>query len=134
MVQVEKRAVEAGLAHLWSPLVSSTIMCFLRRWALTYLAPPEAIYQEISPAFLTAFGRDTEGAKWTVNFLLEKSLSNITRLSSEPAVLEDTIILITSFADSRVILLLLLLVARLAEPPHFGCSGLFFSRAAPAPT
>jgi hypothetical protein len=101
-LQVEKRAVEAGLAHLWSPLVSSTIMWFLRRWSLTYLATQEAIYQEISPAFISAFGRDTEGAKWTVNFLLEKVLSNTTRLSSEPAVLEDTISLLTSFADTKV--------------------------------
>ena len=101
---MERRAIEAGLAHLWSPLVSSSIMWFLRRWALTYLSTQEAIYQEISPAFITAFGRDTEGAKWTVNFLLEKSLSNITRLSSESTVLEDTICLLTSFADSKVLL------------------------------
>ena len=103
--QVEKRAIEAGLGHLWSPLVSSSIMWFLRRWSLTYLATQEAIYQEISPAFLSAFGRDTEGAKWTINFLLEKALSNITRLSSEPSVLEDTISLLTSFADTKVVFL-----------------------------
>ena len=94
--------MEAGLIHLWSPLVSSTVMWFLRRWSHTYLATQEAIYQEISGALLTAFGRDTEGATWTVNFLLEKCISNLTRLNSEPDVMKDTIGLILSFADSRV--------------------------------
>ena len=32
----------------------------------------ESYYQEISLALVTAFGRDTEGATWTINFLLEK--------------------------------------------------------------
>jgi len=101
LTEVEKRAVEAGLLHLWSPLVASTVMWLLRRWSLTYLATQEHIYQEISSALVTAFGRDTEGATWTVSFLLEKCLSNLTHLSSEHQVLEDTIGLILSFADSK---------------------------------
>ena len=101
-MKVEKRAIEAGLVHLWSPLVASTVMWFLRRWSITYLATQEAIYQEISSALVTAFGRDTEGAGWTVSFLLDKCLSNLTRLNSEPDVLDDTIGLILSFADSKV--------------------------------
>ena len=105
-MKVEKRAVEAGLIYLWSPLVASSLMWFLRRWALTYLAPQEAIYQEISSALVTAFGRDTDGAKWTVNFLLEKCLSNLNRFSSDHDVLKDTIGLILSFADAKVCLVL----------------------------
>ena len=101
-VKVEKRAMEAGLVHLWSPLVASSLMWFLRRWSLTYLATQEAIYQEISSALVTAFGRDMDGAKWTVNFLLDKCLSNLTRFNSQHDVLEDTIGLILSFADSKV--------------------------------
>jgi len=101
LTEVEKRAVEAGLVHLWSPLVASSIMWILRRWSLTYLATQEAIYHEISSALVTAFGRDTEGAKWTVNFLLDKCLSNLTRLNSEHDVLQDTVGLLLSFADSK---------------------------------
>jgi len=101
LIEVEKRAMEAGLVHLWSPLVASSLMWFLRRWSLTYLATQEAIYQEISSALVTAFGRDTDGAKWTVNFLLDKCLSNLTRFNSQHDVLEDTIGLILSFADSK---------------------------------
>merc|ERR1719341_3193503 len=92
--EVEKRAVEAGLVSLWSPGIGSTVMWFLRRWSLTYLATQEGYYQEMSIALCTAFGRDTEGAAWTVNFLLEKILSNLTQLNSEPAVVEDIIRLV----------------------------------------
>jgi len=99
--EVEKRAVEAGLVSLWSPEIGSTVMWFLRRWSLTYLATQEGYYQEMSIALCTAFGRDTEGAAWTVNFLLEKILSNLTRLHSEPAVVEDSIKLLVSLADCK---------------------------------
>ena len=60
------------------------------------------MYQEISPAILSAFGRDTEGCSWTINFLLDKCLSNLTRLNTDKDVLEDTVSLILSFADSKV--------------------------------
>merc|ERR1719341_1439338 len=99
--EVEKRAVEAGLVSLWSPEIGSTVMWFLRRWSLTYLATQEGYYQEMSIALCTAFGRDTEGAAWTVNFLLEKILSNLTQFHSEAGVVEDTIRLLVSLADCK---------------------------------
>ena len=99
--EVEKRCVEAGLMSLWSPEMGSTIMWFLRRWSLTYLATQETYYQEISIALCTAFGRDTEGSAWTVNFLLEKILSNLTQFHSEAGVVEDTIRLLVSLSDCK---------------------------------
>ena len=99
--EVEKRCLEAGLVSLWSPEIGSSIMWFLRRWSLTYLATQEGYYQEMSIALCTAFGKDTEGAAWTINFLLEKILSNLTQLNSEPGVVEDTIKLLVSLADCK---------------------------------
>ena len=99
--EVEKRCVEAGLMSLWSPEIGSSIMWFLRRWSLTYLATQETYYQEISIALCTAFGRDTEGSAWTVNFLLEKILSNLTQFHSEAGVVEDTIRLLVSLSDCK---------------------------------
>ena len=55
----------------------------------------------MSIALCTAFGRDTEGAAWTVYFLLEKILSNLTQLNSEAGVVEDTIRLLVSLADCK---------------------------------
>lgn len=45
--EIEKRAIEAGYVSLLSPEVSSTVMWFLRRWALTYLLAQECYYSEI---------------------------------------------------------------------------------------
>ena len=73
----------------------------LRRWALTYLATQEAYYQEISQALCTAFGRDTEGASWSVNFLLEKILCNLRHQTGEQGVMEDTVLLLVSLADCK---------------------------------
>jgi hypothetical protein len=99
--EVERRAVEAGLGGLWSPEVSSSLLWLLRRWALTYLATQENYYQEISQALCAAFGRDTEGAAWSVNFLLEKVLSNLGHCGAEPGVVEDTVLLLVGLAESR---------------------------------
>jgi len=99
--EVERRALEAGLGGLWSPEVSCSLLWLLRRWSLTYLATQEAYYQEISPALCTAFGRDTEGAAWSVNFLLEKILSNLGHQAGEPGVTSDTVRLLLSLADCK---------------------------------
>jgi len=98
---VERRAMEAGLGQLWSPEVSCSLLWLLRRWSLTYLATQEAYYQEISQVLSAAFGRDSEGAAWSVNFLLDKILSNLTRQAGEPGVLEDTVRLLVSLADCK---------------------------------
>ena len=71
-VFTERRAVDAGFKTLLSPEVSSDIMWFLRRWVLTYLAGQENLYADISLAILAAFGQNTDGAAWTISFLLEK--------------------------------------------------------------
>lgn len=90
-----------GFASLLSPEVSSTIMWFLRRWVVTYLSLQESFYSEISYALVTAFGQNTEGAAWTISFLLAKVISNLTCLNSEPNLVQDTILLLVSLVDSK---------------------------------
>ena len=99
--EIERRAVEAGFKTLLSPEVSCSIMWFLRRWVLTYLAGPENCYSDISHAFLAAFGQNTEGAAWTIGFLLEKIISNLTAMNSEPSVVQDTVKLLVAMVDSK---------------------------------
>ncbi len=78
-------------------------MWFLRRWAVTYLSFQESFYSEISPALLKAFGQNTEGADWSVSFLLSKILSNLvsSELNSEPTLVQDTVLLLVSLVDSK---------------------------------
>jgi hypothetical protein len=101
LAEVEKRAVEAGFATLMSPEVSSTIMWFLRRWVLTYLSVQETYYAEISMAIVAAFGQNTEGAAWTIDFLLAKIISNLTAMSTEPNLVQDTVLLLIALVDGK---------------------------------
>ncbi|OWF40176.1 Exportin-4 [Mizuhopecten yessoensis] len=101
LCEVEKRALQAKMAGSLSPQVSASIMWFLRRWSLCYLLPDENYYSQVSPAILSAFGRDSEGAQWTIQFLLEKILSNLSCWFGEDGILEDTLSLLNSFVDNR---------------------------------
>jgi hypothetical protein len=55
----------------------------------------------MSMALLAAFGKDTDGAKWTVNFLLSKVESNMSSFISEPELVKDTVRLFIALVDMR---------------------------------
>ncbi len=92
-----------GFACLLSPEVGSTLMWFMRRWSVTYLSLQERFYAEISLALVTAFGENTEGAAWSIAFLLSKILSNLTspERNSEPGLVKDTVLLLISLVDIK---------------------------------
>ncbi|CAK9828307.1 Xpo4 [Anthophora retusa] len=50
---------------------------------------------------LSSFGENTCGASWAMNFLLEKIEYNINAFKSEPALMNETIQLLTSLADRK---------------------------------
>lgn len=91
LCSIEKFASEVKLGHFMSPEVGCTLMWFLKRWCLSYLLPTEHLYQEISPTLIGALGKDTEGAMFVVNFVLEKIRSNLCYFNSEPILLQDTV-------------------------------------------
>ncbi|XP_076466305.1 exportin-4-like isoform X2 [Babylonia areolata] len=101
LCQIETQALAAGLSLYLSPQVASTVMCFLRRWAAAYLLPNESYYSQMSPVFSSAFGRDSEGGKWTVNFLLQKIVSNVSVWSSETSVMTDTLMMLVTLVDNK---------------------------------
>jgi hypothetical protein len=52
-------------------------------------------------AIVAAFGQNTEGAAWTINFVLEKIISNLTSMNSEPKLVEDTVNLLVALVDTK---------------------------------
>ena len=76
-------------------------MWLLRRWTVTYLSVHESFYSEISLSLVTAFGQNSDGAAWTINFLLAKIISNLTQLNSEPQLVQDTMLLLVSLVDGK---------------------------------
>lgn len=101
LCEVERRASDAGLAHLLSPEMGSTIVWWLRRFALTYMLPNENLYIELSPSFSAAFGRDSEGASWIIGFLLNKVESNLRTQTAEQALMNETLKLLMALVDTR---------------------------------
>ncbi|XP_067108990.1 exportin-4 [Osmerus mordax] len=99
--EVESRATRASLTGLLSPQMGKDIVWFLRRWAKTYLLVDEKLYGQISMALSTAFGADTEGAKWIVGYLLEKVINNLSVWSSEPELANDTVELLVTLVEKR---------------------------------
>ncbi|KAG8318071.1 Exportin-4 [Homalodisca vitripennis] len=99
--EVESKVVEAKVFHLLSPQVSSTTLWFLRQWALSYLLPTETYYSEISMPLVSAFGQHTDGAMWTMNYLLNKIESNLCLRNSEPVLVKESVNLLTSLVEVR---------------------------------
>ncbi|XP_063971922.1 exportin-4-like isoform X2 [Diachasmimorpha longicaudata] len=98
--EIEKIAIGANIADTLSPELSSTIVWFLHRWSLSYLVPSETYYSEISPTFLQAFGKDSPGAPWMVNFLIEKVECNVNTFKGEPKLIQDTMQMLVALVES----------------------------------
>ncbi|KAK3098488.1 hypothetical protein FSP39_019964 [Pinctada imbricata] len=101
LCEVENRAIQAKLTDMLSPQIGSTVVSFLRRWMAAYLLPDENYYAQVSHTLLTAFGRDTEAAQWTISFLLNRIISNLAIWGSEEHLMEDTMQLLVSLVDQR---------------------------------
>nr|KAI8759106.1 exportin-4 [Biomphalaria glabrata] len=101
MCEVENQAIEAKLNEFLSPQVSSTIMWYLERWSDAYLLHDEMEYTEMSLALAASFGMDTDGVKWTVNFILQKIVATLSVWGSEPQLISDTLELLIDMAEQR---------------------------------
>ncbi|GAB1860941.1 Exportin-4 [Camponotus japonicus] len=98
---LEKTVISIHAENVLSPELSSTIIWFLHIWSQSYLLPTEVYYSEISTTILQAFGEDSPGALWTMNFLLDKVICNINTFKSEPAVIKETIKLLITLVESQ---------------------------------
>lgn len=56
---------------------------------------------QMSLSLTSSFGQDSEGGQWTLNFLLDKIVSNIQAWSSEPGLMEDTLNLFLAMVEKR---------------------------------
>lgn len=58
-------------------------------------------HQQLSVALTSAFGRDSEGAAWTLNYLLSVVEQMLRLRSAEPGLVEDTVNLLVTMVDSK---------------------------------
>ncbi|KAK7874402.1 hypothetical protein R5R35_001498 [Gryllus longicercus] len=101
LCEVQNYAMEAKLSRMLSPELCCSVMWFLRRLSLSYLLPNESYYSEMSMALVSAFGKDSEGATWTMNFLMNTIEQNLQHFSSEPALIKDTVLLLLALVDVK---------------------------------
>lgn len=107
LCEIEKVAILSNCAGMLSPELSSTIVWFLHRWSLSFLLPKEQNYSAISTTLLEAFGADSNGAMWTINFLLDKIQNNINTFKCESSLIRETIDLLMMLVKNREKLVLL---------------------------
>ncbi|XP_055593707.1 exportin-4-like [Uranotaenia lowii] len=88
LCELEKSAIEVQMYQFLSPELSTTLVWFLKRWSDAYLLP----YSEdgLCAIFKEAFGANTAGSVWVINYLLNKICLNSQYLRSEQSVIEET--------------------------------------------
>lgn len=91
LCEIERNAIDAKMGHFLSPEVSSSLLYFIKVWTDSYVWPRCQYYTDMSEALKQAFGEDTPGGIWTINFILNKIIHNVQHFTSEPTVIEDTI-------------------------------------------
>ncbi|XP_017892623.1 exportin-4-like [Ceratina calcarata] len=104
LCSIERTAMSVRLDSILSPELSRTLIWFLHRTSEHYLLPDYELYacSDIkSLAAAQTFSEDTPGACWFIDFLLEKIELNINAFKSEPAVMEETMYLLTSLVKTR---------------------------------
>lgn len=92
LCEIERKAIDAKLGKFLSPEVSSSLIFFLRVWSDSYVWTSLEYYSDMSEVLKQAFGEETPGGVWTINFILNKIVHNIQNFSSafENDVLDDT--------------------------------------------
>lgn len=100
LFEIEAGAEDAEMGHFNSPEVSSTLLWFIKIWSDAYLLPSTEYYAEIGETLKQAFGTDTPGGIWTMNFIL-KQIYRYMKVSMEKLVVDDSIDLFVSLVKKK---------------------------------
>lgn len=101
LCEIENNAIEYKMRDFLSPEVSSDIMWFLNQWSEAYLFMLTEYYPNLSETLQTAFGLDTPGGNWTLNFILNKICINVQNFATEPSIVKDSVGLFVSLVKRK---------------------------------
>lgn len=99
--EIENNAIEYKMTNFLSTAVSSDIMWFFKIWSESYLFLLTEYYANVSETIQTAFGLDTPGGNWTLNFILNKICVNVQTFTTEEDVVNDSITLFVSLVKRK---------------------------------
>ncbi|XP_039270584.2 exportin-4-like [Styela clava] len=100
LCEVVSNATRSNMVDNLSPQLLQDLMWFLKTWSGSYLLFREDYYDEISPVLSAAFGPDSEGGRWTVNYVTKFACTVLNHWTSEPKLLEDTADLLTTLVGN----------------------------------
>lgn len=101
LCDIENNAIEYKMKDFLSPEVSSDIMWFLNQWSEAYLFMLTEYYPNLSETLQTAFGLDTPGGNWTLNFILNKICVNVQNFPTEVTIVKDSVGLFVSLVKRK---------------------------------
>lgn len=101
VAELEKQALGAGLGPTLSPELSGNIVWVLTKVCEVYLMLSELDYGQVSVPLVTSFGKGSDSARWFVDFVLGKVLSNLHGWLSESSVLENTAQLLVTLMTNK---------------------------------
>lgn len=101
LCEIENKAIEYKLKLYLSTEVTSDIMWFLTVWAEPYLFMLTEYYSSLSESLRMAFGLDTPGGNWTLNFILNKICVNVTNFAGETEIVDDSVALFVSLVKRK---------------------------------
>lgn len=101
LCDIENNAIEYKMKDFLSPEVSSDIMWFLNQWSEAYLFMLAEYYTNLSETFQTAFGLDTPGGNWTLNYILNKICMNVQNFPTEVTIVKDSVGLFVSLVKRK---------------------------------
>ena len=56
---------------------------------------------QLSEALVAAFGRDSEGGRWTVGYLVDKVVANLEAWTAEAQLVDDSLQLLVALCEKR---------------------------------
>lgn len=101
LCEMENKVITFNMKDFLSPEVMSNVCWFIKCWSESYLFMDTDLYTNLSPILSNAFGLDTPGGNWILNFILDKVCINVKHFSSETTVIKDTVALFVSIVKRK---------------------------------
>lgn len=101
LAEVENKTIEYKMSLCLSTEVTTDIIWLINFWSESYLFMSTEYYTTMSETLKTAFGADTPGGKWMLDYILNKICINVQNFSTENNIVQKSVGLFVSLVKSK---------------------------------
>ncbi|XP_034940130.1 exportin-4-like [Chelonus insularis] len=101
LCEIQKKMINSNMLYILSPEFIKSTVWFLHHWSDYFFLLEEQLYHELSIVFTQAFGVDSEGAQWSMNFMLDYTRCILDAFKNDQEVSQDLILLLRSLVNSK---------------------------------